>query len=82
VLFLIQAARLGMESRASVYGIRFAVWHHAVHVSLRLDAMQHFVLIPYATSSQFHTSLRDDLICSFLRCKKHFFIIRVLSPGK
>ena len=42
---------------------------------LRLDAMQHFVLIPYATSSQFHTSLRDDLICSFLRCKKLIYFV-------
>ena len=40
--------RLGMESRASVYGIAAGVWHHRRCISCGL--------IPYATSSQFHSA--------------------------
>ena len=46
----------------SVYGIRLAAWHHAVHVFLRLDAIRLYEPITYATSSQFHTALRADSI--------------------
>ena len=46
----------------SVYGIRWAAWHHAVHVFLRLDAIRLYEPITYATSSQFHTALRADSI--------------------
>ena len=40
--------RLGMESRACVYGIAVGVWHHRRCIFCGL--------IPYATSSQFHTA--------------------------
>ena len=40
--------RLGMESRASVSGVAAGVWHHRRCISCGL--------IPYATSSQFHSA--------------------------
>ena len=47
-VFLYPSRRLGMESRASVHGIAIGVWHHLRCISCGL--------IPYATSSQFHSA--------------------------
>ena len=39
------------------YGIAVGVWHHApTCISLRIDAIHHFVMIPSAPSSRFHTA--------------------------
>ena len=48
-----------------VYGIRrkATAWHHATAcILLWIDSMHHFVMIPYATMSQFHTRLRLDFL--------------------
>ena len=45
-----------MKSRLGVHGIAIGEWHHRRCISLRLDSIQLYELIPYATASQFHTA--------------------------
>ena len=48
--FFYPSRRLGISSRDSVYIIAAGVYHHAKRVCLRLDEIQHFVLMIYHSS--------------------------------
>ena len=48
--FFIQAAYLGISSRFSVYIIAVGVYHHRRCILLRLDEIQHYVLMIYNAS--------------------------------
>ena len=53
----IQSKGLVCNLTAGEYGIAVGVWHHApACIFLRIDAIHHFVMIPYGTSCQFHTA--------------------------
>ena len=71
--FFIQSEGLACNLTAGEYVIRrFATaWHHATAcISLRIDAIQPFGLIPYATLSRFHTA--DKLRIAFTRQRVFF----------
>ena len=55
--FFIQSEGLVWNLTAGEYGIAVGVWHHApACIFLRIDAIHHFVMIPYGTSCQFHAA--------------------------
>jgi hypothetical protein len=53
-----------MESRVSAHGIAAGVWHHRRCISLRLDSIHPFGMIPFATPSQFHTADKLRISCT------------------
>ena len=55
--FFIQSEGLVCNHDAVVYVIAAGVWHHApACIFLRIDSIHHFVMIPFAPSSRFHTA--------------------------
>ena len=55
--FFIQSEGLVCNLTAGEYGIAVGVWYHApACIFLRIDAIHHFVMIPYGTSCQFHAA--------------------------
>ena len=75
LLFSIQSEGLACNLTAGEYVIAEGVWHHAsACILLRIDYIQHFVLIPYRRQAAdfIHAYRRDFASCIFiLRAQKH-----------
>ena len=69
LLFSIQSEGLACNLTAGEYVIAAGVWHHAQRVSfLRIDYIQHFVLIPYRRqAADFIHAYRRDYIESYVK---------------